>query len=482
MRERRPTPGGVGAILLLLTAVLLGSAGCGGDPPQEEVERPPNIVLIVADDLGWTDLGAYGGEFYETPNLDELAREGIRFTQAYANPNCAPTRAALLTGRYSPRTGIYTVNSGARGEERFRKMIPAENVTQLALEEVTFAEVLQEAGYRTAHLGKWHMGSDEHGPTGQGFDFNLAGNQAGHPESYFSPFHNPDLPDGPEGQNLTDRLASEAAKWIRLNADDPFLLYLPFYAVHTPIQGKPALVEKYRQKPPAGGHSNAEYAAMVETLAQGVGLVLLTLEDLGIADDTVVLFYSDNGGLGGYADAGVEVAREVTDNAPLRGGKGMLYEGGVRVPLIVRYPGVTPPGVTTDEPVMCVDLFPTLLEIAGVDPPADRAIDGTSFVDLLRGRNRTAATRPAIYWHFPGYLQGRAEIGAWRTTPRGAIRDGRYKLIEDFTTGELELYNLEQDLSERNNLATVDRARAEELRAKLAAWRERLDAPMPREK
>lgn len=463
-----------------VAAAALALVSCGSRAPQAPAApRKPNVVLFVADDLGWTDLGCYGSRYYETPNIDRLAREGMKFSDAYANPNCAPTRAALLTGRYSPRTGIYTVGSGARGEEEFRKMIPAENKTTLELDEITFAEVLRGAGYATAHMGKWHMGGEGNLPTDQGFDWNIGGNASGSPKGgYFAPWDNPQMPEAPEGTHLSEVFAQKAVEFIEENKEKPFLLYLPFYSVHTPIQAKPDLVEKYKRKAPVGGHSNPEYAAMIETMDAAVGVVLEKLDELGLDRDTFVFFYSDNGGVGGYRRAGVD-AREITDNSPLRGGKGMLYEGGIRVPLLVRKTGLIPPGSQSKETVMCVDFLPTLAEIAEVDIPTDRKIDGSSFYPTLRSAGNSRAPRPPIYWHFPGYLQGNAEVGAWRTTPAGALRIGRYKVIELFETGEVELYNLEEDISEENNLIKLLPDKAEEMRAELAHWRERTNAPMP---
>jgi len=458
----------------------LALLSCGSQAPEAPAPpRKPNIVLIVADDLGWTDLSSYGSQYYETPNIDRLAREGMKFSDAYANPNCAPTRAALLTGRYSPRTGIYTVGSGARGKEEFRKMIPAENETTLDLQEITFAELLREAGYATAHMGKWHMGGEGNLPTDQGFDWNIGGNATGSPKGgYFAPWDNPQMPEAPEGTHLADVFTEKAVQFLDENQEQPFLLYLPFYSVHTPIQAKPELVEKYKQKEPVGGHSNPEYAAMIETMDTAVGVVLDKLDELGLEKDTYVFFYSDNGGMGGYHDAGVD-SREITDNSPLRGGKGMLYEGGVRVPLLVRKTGMIPPGSHSEDTVMCVDFLPTLAEIADVEVPTDREIDGSSFFPTLRSAGKSPSPRPAIYWHFPGYLQGNEAAGAWRTTPGGALRIGRYKIIEFFETGEVELYNLEEDIAEKNNLITLMPDKAEEMQAELAHWRMRTNAPMP---
>ncbi len=467
----------------VLFAALAAVALFGCAEPEPVVKRPPNIVLIMADDLGWTDTGAYGSEYYETPNIDRLAREGMRFTDAYANPNCAPTRAALLTGRYSPRTGIYTVGSGDRGLDKFRTMRSAPNQTSLPLSEITFGEAVQLAGYQTAQMGKWHMGTGEFAPENQGFALNVGGNASGSPQGgYFAPWDNPQMPpDAPEGQHVDDRLTAEAVKWITLNQERPFLLYLPFYSVHTPIQAKPDLIAKYEAKPPAGGHKNPTYAAMVEQLDTNVGQILASLDSLGLADNTVVIFYSDNGGLGGYIEAGIEANQDITTNLPLRGGKGMLYEGGVRVPLIVRYPGVTPPGSVSSELVMCVDFFPTVLDLVGAPGPQDREIDGFSFHSALRD-GRRAKPRGPIYWHFPGYLEARVNIGAWRTEPGGAMRQDNYKLIEWFETGEVELYNLREDISEQRNLVEVDRPRALAMQKHLAEWRRQTNAPMPEKK
>ena len=442
----------------------------------------PNIVLIIADDLGWRDLSSFGSGYYRTPNIDRLASEGMKFTHAYANPNCAPTRAALLSGRYSPRTGIYTVGSGARGLDKFRKMIAAPNETNLKPSEVTFGEALKAAGYATAHMGKWHMGTGEYSPENQGFDVNIGGNASGSPRGgYFSPFNNPQLPDGPEGQNLTDRMGLEASRFITANQDKPFFLYFAPYAVHTPIQPRPDLLEKWKPRPTWGGQKNPSYAAMIETLDNAVGRILDALDDLRLAGNTVVFFYSDNGGVGGYQRAGV-VQREITDNAPLRGGKGMLYEGGVRVPLMVRYPGIVSPGAESEAPIMCVDFYPTLLEIAGAQGDPAHKLDGTSFWPIAAGDTSAAANRPPIYWHFPGYLQGQQDIGAWRTTPAGAIRAGAFKLLEFFETGALELYNVSADMGEEHDLSAAQPGKVKELHARLVAWRKQTNAPMPRMK
>ncbi|MCH7689218.1 MAG: sulfatase [Planctomycetes bacterium] len=443
----------------------------------------PNIVFILADDLGWTDLGCFGSKYYETPNIDRLAQQGMRFTSAYSNgPNCAPTRACLMSGRYTPRHGIYTVGTGTRGKEQFRKMIPVENKTVLSTNVVTIAERLQAAGYTTAHMGKWHLGNPpQAGPNEQGFDLNVAGDRRGSPPTYFSPYRNTYLEDGPKGEYLTDRLTDEAVKFIGTKREKPFFLYLAHYAVHTPIQAKKSLIDKYKKKDPSEGHSNPTYAAMIHSLDESVGRILDKLDELKLAENTVVIFTSDNGGLGGYHALNL-FTRDVTSNAPLKGGKGMLYEGGIRVSTIVRWPGVTKPGTLCNEPIVTLDFYPTLMELAGIESkPADQ-LDGLSIVGLLKSGGDGRLKREALYWHFPGYLQANQNRGTWRTTPGGIVRQGDYKLIEFFEEGRLELYNLKDDLSERHNLTRKMPEKTRELHRLLAAWRKSVNAPMPKRK
>ncbi|UCD76246.1 MAG: sulfatase, partial [Phycisphaerales bacterium] len=333
------------------------------------------------------------------------------------------------------------------------------------------AEVLHEAGYATASMGKWHLGKgDDTGPLGQGFDVNIAGNRAGSPRSYFSPYQNADLPDGPEGEYLTDRLTGEAIGFIESHRDKPFFLYLPHYAVHTPIQAKKSVIEKYAQKPAAGGHDNPRYAAMIESVDEGVGRILDKLDELALAQNTIVLLFSDNGGFAG-----------ATSNAPLRGFKGMLYEGGIRVPLIARWPGSIKPEQKCDVPVIGTDIFPTLLDVAGVPAPEGLALDGESLTPLLM--NKGEFQHRSIFWHFPAYLEsGRAVEGKWRTTPAGAVRAGPWKLIEFFEDGRVELYNLDEDISETNNLAATMPEKVADLHGILRGWREAVNAPVPRER
>ena len=424
------------------------------------VQAKPNIVFYFIDDLGWTDVSFMGSKYYETPHVDQLSKEGMKFMSAYANaPNCAPSRACLMSGQYGPRHGIYTVGNSDRGKAQFRKLIPTKNTTVLADRFVTIAESLQSAGYVTATMGKWHLGTD---PTTQGFDVNIAGKHWGSPSGggYHSPYNYPNLVNREKGEYLTDRLGEEACKFIEANKDKPFFLYLTHYAVHTPIQSKPGLKAKYQKKNPVGGHKNAAYAGMIESMDNSIGAVQATLKRLKLEDNTVVIFFSDNGGHGG-----------VTSNAPLRGSKGMLYEGGIREPLVVKWPGVTKPGTECNEPVIGVDLYPTFLEMTGARRPKDYLLDGLSIAPLLRD-STASLDREALFWHFPCYLQGYTpRHGPFRTTPAAAIRMGDWKLIEFFEDGVLELYNLNKDLSEQNNLAQKMPEKTKELHASMLKWR-----------
>ncbi len=428
--------------------------------------------------MGWTDLGCMGSPFYETPNIDRLARQGMTFTSAYSNgPNCAPTRACLMSGKYQPRHGIFTVGDPWRGARNRRRLIPAENKTVLPLAEVTPAEALAAAGYTSAHVGKWHLGGTGFLPTDQGFDVNHGGSAAGSPAGgYFLP-NKMNLPKAKPGEYLTDHLTDRALEFIDANRAGPFFLSQAYHSVHTPIQAKPDYKAKYAAKdvPEGSVHDNPAYAGMIESLDEGVGRILAKLDELDIADNTLVVFYSDNGGLGGYHSAGIE-AGEITDNAPLKGGKGTLFEGGIRVPLIVRWPGVVQPGSRCDAPVISVDFYPTLLEISETKGNPGHKLDGRSIVPLLKQSGDP--NRPPLYWHFPAYLQGRR--GSDRTTPAAAIRSGPWKLIEFFEDGHLELYNLADDIGEQHNLARTIPEKAAELHANLRAWRACVKAPLPR--
>jgi arylsulfatase A-like enzyme len=500
--------------LITLHAALLAALGCVPVAGQSTADtRPrPNVVIIVADDLGWADLSCYGSTFHESPHLDALAARGMRFTQAYASsPYCSPSRAGLLTGRHPARVKItdYIPSNGKSG-----KLLPAEMRMELPLEETTMAEMLHRAGYATWHVGKWHLGDLGFYPQDQGFDVNVAGNHSGAPSSFFWPYgddegvavvrppardhqgkgyHGTPVPGlragGTAGEHLCDRLTSEAISLIEQRPTDrPFFLYLPYYDVHTPIMAKPELVAKYKAKAArlslpsksgvptstednrvhGGGATqlpeiqvNASYAAMVETMDANVGRLLARLDELGIADDTFVLFTSDNGG------------HSVTSNRPLRGCKGWLYEGGVRVPWIVRWPGVTAAGSVCDVPVANTDILPTVLAVCGVTARQPEPLDGTSLVPLLRGD--ITPVHDALFWHFPHY-------GNHGSGPCGSIRAGAWKLVEWLEDEEVELYDLAADPAEKTDLAARHPETVAKLREQLHTWRAETDANMPRQR
>ncbi len=424
--------------------------------------QKPNVILILADDLGWTDLACYGSDFYETPHLDQLARDGMKFIQAYsACTVCSPTRAALLTGKYPARLRVTDWIPGLPPENP--KLLVPDWTKYLSLEELSLGRALKSAGYATASIGKWHLGNEEHYPEKHGFDLNVAGSFGSGPPSYFAPYRISTLPDGPKGEYVTDRLADEAARFIAAHKDEPFFLYWPHFAVHTPIQGKPALVEKYKAKlRPGQAQTNAVYAAMVESLDDAVGRMRRTLNELKLSERTIIIFGSDNGG-----------RVPTTSNLPLRVGKGSCYEGGTRVPFIVHWPGVTAPGSVCDTPVISMDVFPTVLEMTGLKKSARGPVDGLSLVPLLRQSGKLK--RDTLFWHYPHYQH--YQLGG--TTPYGAIRAGDFKLLEFFDDMRVELYNLRDDLGEQRNLAAEMPDKAAELRKRLHAWRKEVGAQMP---
>lgn len=436
--------------------------------PAIAVEKP-NVILFVIDDLGRNDLGCYGSTFFRTPHIDQLAKDGVRFTNAYtACPVCSPTRASIMTGKYPARLHLTDWLPGRpdRPDQMLlRPVIPQ----QLALEEVTLAEVLKEAGYVTAHVGKWHLGGKGFEPEKQGFDINVAGDHTGTPLSYFAPFRNkdrfmPGLEDAPVGEYLTDRLTTEAEKIIERNRDRPFFLYLAHYAVHTPLRAKPELIEKYKNNRPAGTQNNPIYAAMIESMDESIGRIRKKLAELKLTEKTIVIFTSDNGGLCTAEGANTPA----TTNAPLREGKGHLYEGGIRAPLLVLWPGQTRAGSTDSTVVSSIDLFSTLIEMCGAKTPAPP--DGLSFASALQGKG--TVERDAIYWHYPHYAnQG--------SRPGGAIRAGDWKLIEFFEDGRKELFNLREDERESRNRAAEKPEIVKDLAGRLARWRQSVKAQMP---
>lgn len=467
----------------LKLAVSAGAAGlvsgcqmAGLGTNRGRTARKPNIVLFYVDDLGWSDVGYNGSGYYRTPHIDKLAAEGMVFTAAYANaPICAPTRACLHSGQYAPRHGVYTMWKSDRKPRNKRKLIPTPNTEHLSPDNVTLMEALDAAGYVGASMGKWHLGVDpKGGPLGQGFHINIGGNTAGTPPGgHFSPYKNKDMTDGPEGEYLTDRLTGEALSFMDENRHRPFFLYLSHYAVHEPIQAKEGLIDTYKDAEPVGGRKDPVYAAMIDSVDLSLGRVMKKLDELGLAKDTMVVFSSDNGGHGC-----------ITSNSPLRGAKGMLYEGEIRVPLAVRQPSRIEAGSRCDEPVLSIDFYPTFLEVAGARKPRGKILDGKSLVPLLEQSG--ALNRQAIYWHFPAYLQRYGCMdNIWRTTPVGAIRKGDWKLLEFFEPkgqpNRLELYNLKEDIGETRNRRGDAPEKTRELLEDMRQWRRRLNAPVPEE-
>lgn len=439
------------------TAIALSRFGFGA----QEQRRKPNIIFILIDDLGWRDLGCYGNRFHETPNIDRLAREGMLFTDAYATaPVCSPTRASILTGKYPARLGITDFIPGH--QRPWAKLRVPPNLHQLPLEEVTIAEALKRAGYVSASFGKWHLGGRKFFPDRQGFDTWVV-TSGGH---FYPHFKTTPKMKIHQGAYLADVLTDWAEAFIEQNRSRPFFLYLAHYAVHIPLQARKELIDKYRSKPkPEGGINNPVYAAMVEHVDHSVGRLLRKLDELNIADCTLVIFTSDNGGLRQRFDGQGPL---VTTNAPLRAEKGTLYEGGIRVPLIVRWRSVIKPNSVCHVPVCSADFYPTILEVAGLEEEITPNIDGESLMPLFMGTG--GLKRNALYWHYPHYHH---------SSPAGAIREGDFKLIEFYEDEHLELYNLREDISEQSNLANRMPSKATELREKLTAWRKAIGAKMP---
>ena len=469
------------ALLLLAVSGTVPGAAVEPVAGRSGADRAPNIVFFLIDDLGWTDVGCYGSDFYETPHVDRLARQGMRFIDAYAACCvCSPTRASVLTGKYPGRLHI-THAIPIQGNLRLKgplPLVPADYCKNLPLEEVTIAEALKPAGYVSASIGKWHVCWEEaYYPEHQGFDLNVAGNKMGYPGTYFYPYEGRwrmtpkhswvewrTIRGGHPGEYLTDRLTDEAIGFVERHRDGPFLHNYPHNAVHTPLQALQEVIEKYEKKPKGKRHNNPVYAAMIESVDRSVGRVVEKLEALGLTENTVVIFTSDNGGHG-----------RVTSHVPLRGNKGNFYEGGIRVPLIVKWPGAVRPGSVCRAPVISNDFYPTLLEIVGLPPRPEQHMDGVSLVPLLQ---QTGEIEPRpLFWHFPNY------IGAGHPDPArplSVVRRGDYKLMEFLEDGHVELYNLREDLGEEHDLAAAMPERAAELRQLLAAWRAAAGVQMPR--
>jgi len=481
---------GFGALALTpLTAV---------NNPEKSKNQKPNVIFILLDDFGYTDLGCYGSRYYETPNIDRLAREGVRFTNAYAAcPVSSPTRASILTGKYPVNTGItdwipgrQATNSGSPSD----KLIALPFRLQLDNSELTVAEHLRKNGYSTMISGKWHLGADpRYWPDNQGFDINKGGYNAGQPNrsktsnGYFSPYGNPRLEDGPEGEYLTDRQTDEAIRFIENSREKPFFVYLSYYAVHNPMQAKEHLVQKFTKKADSLGLTNADaytrekewiresmsdnykeriiqsnpvYAAMISSVDENIGKLVARLRELGLDRNTVIIFTSDNGGLSTSEGS-------PTCNSPLRAGKGWLYEGGIRVPLIIKYPGKIRPGCERKTPVSSIDYFSTIAELTGSEDASVKT-DGVSIMPLLK-RDRMKE-RP-LFWHYPHYSNQGVEPGS-------AVRLGKFKLIDNFEKGRLELYDLEKDLSETTDISASNPEKTKELFKLLEDWREKTNAKM----
>jgi len=458
--------------LLMLTTVLFAMPNAA----LSSESRPANIVLFLIDDLGWKDVGCNGSTFYQTPNIDRLAQDGVRFTNAYAAcALCSPTRAAILTGKYPARLLLTDWLPSGRWNPK-AKLREGRFVRALPMEEFTLAEALREAGYRTASIGKWHLGSEPFSlPQHHGFDINIAGNGHGAPGNYFFPYDGDwaipttglratwnVLPDGKPGEYLTDRLTDEAMKFIFENRERPFFLYFPHYAVHTPLQAKREMIAKYEKIPEDERQGKPTYAAMIESVDQSVGRMMDTLKELGLEQNTVVIFTSDNGGF-----------YNATSNAPLRANKGAYYEGGIRVPLIIKWPGVAQQGRICEEPVISTDLYPTCLAAAGQPLRPNQHLDGLNLQPLLSG-DATTLGREALYWHYPHYNDHPSSL------PSSVIRQGPWKLIETFDPEGVELYNLAEDLSETRNMASERTDLVRKLRARLDGWRRDVGAEMMR--
>ena len=464
----------------LMLGSLVFQFGC----TETEPSNRPNIVFILADDLGWMDLGYMGSVFYETPNLDKLASEGMVFTNAYAaSPICSPSRAAILSGKHPARLHLTEWIPG-NPPVKTEKLMAQPFKTELAIEEVTLAEAMGKAGYQTFFAGKWHLGGEPFYPEYQGFDINVGGNRTGHPSSYFSPYNNRQLPDGPVGEYLTDRLVDETISFIKKEREHPFFAFLSFYTVHLPLQGKPEKVEKYRKKLENMNFNGEElvqqgathfknhqndpvYAAMVESMDENIGRLLESITELGLDENTVVVFTSDNGGMSTNRNP----SPIPTSNLPLRAGKGYLYEGGIREPLIVSWPGRVVPGGRSDETVTGTDFYPTFLDLAGIKLMPEQHIDGNSLKPVFL--NNEKIDRKTIFWHYPHYSGG---LGG---RPAGAVRLGKYKLIEFFENMEVQLYDLETDISEQYDLSSKMPVKTKEMKGLLHAWRKEVGAQMP---
>ncbi|XCF05455.1 sulfatase [Tamlana crocina] len=451
-------------ILFTLLSTLISSCNSKSNRKQN---TKPNIVIINVDDMGWRDVGFMGSEYYETPNIDALSAQGMVFTNGYAaSANCAPSRACLMTGLWTPRHGIYTVNSSERGQSRDRKLIPTPNTTILAPTHAIIPKVLKKNGYKTCHAGKWHL---SHNPLEYGFDVNIGGSHAGAPRSYNPPYKNVKLEKG-KSEYLTDLIMENTLKFVD-TISSPFFLYYSPYAVHTPIMPVDSLLPKYKNKASWNGQGNSNYATMVDNLDRNIGLLIKVLKDKNLFDNTLIVFTSDNGGLYG-----------ITKQKPLRAGKGSYYEGGIREPFFFVLNDRIKPNVKSEVPISNLDVFPTILKYAGVKN-SSLALDGNNLSSILEG-NEDKLER-SLFWHFPIYLQAYYKNDnenrdpLFRTRPGSVIRKGDWKLHYYFEDDGIELYNLAEDIGELNNLASAKSSKKEELLGDLKSWWKTTNAPIP---
>ena len=447
----------------LLLLMLLNSCD------KESLEKP-NIVLIVADDLGWSDLSYMGSEYYETPNIDKLSKSGMTFYNGYASSaNCAPSRATMLSGKYHTEHGIYTVRNSDRGSRKTRKIIPIETKTTLDLDFFVIPEMLKEMGYTNGHFGKWHLGDVGFHPEQSGFDVNIGGNKHGGPGGYFAPYPNPELENEPKGEYLTDRIGDEVVKFIDINKENNFFAYVPFFSVHTPIQSKPDYQKKYSNKDSNEFHNRADYAGMIQSLDENIGKILDKIDALNLSENTLIIFTSDNGGI-----------RAISNQYPLRAGKGSYYEGGIKVPMIFSWKGKIEAKTESYERVSNLDFYPTIKKLVGYNESID--LDGEDLTPIFKGEK---LKKRELYFHFPVYLEPyRVQLDSgtdplFRTRPGTVIIKDNWKLHHYYEDNKFELYDLEKDVSESQNLSEINKEKKNELLIDLNNWRKTNNAPIP---
>ena len=447
----------------LLLLMLLNSCN------KESLEKP-NIVLIVADDLGWSDVSYMGSEYYETPNIDKLSKSGMTFYNGYASSaNCAPSRATMLSGKYHTEHGIYTVRNSDRGSRKTRKIIPIETKTTLDLDFFVIPEMLKEMGYINGHFGKWHLGDVGFHPEQSGFDVNIGGNKHGGPGGYFAPYPNPDLENEPKGEYLTDRIGDEVVKFIDINKENNFFAYVPFFSVHTPIQSKPDYQKKYSNKDSNEYHNRADYAGMIQSLDENIGKILDKIDALNLSENTLIIFTSDNGGI-----------RAISNQYPLRAGKGSYYEGGIKVPMIFSWKGKIEAKTESYERVSNLDFYPTIKKLVGYNESID--LDGEDLTPIFKGEK---LKKRELYFHFPVYLEPyRVQLDSgtdplFRTRPGTVIIKDNWKLHHYYEDNKFELYDLEKDVSESENLSEIKKEKKNELLIDLNNWRKTNNAPIP---